>query len=63
LRAVGDQADGHGVLGVDVAAEGTRQLDPVNLRHLEFVHPQPRAGIERGLGAGRREEIAVRGLN
>src|SRR3546814_14467371 len=48
-RAVGDHAQHHGVLGVDVAAEGAGQHDLVDLLDAEAVHQQADAGIERGL--------------
>jgi hypothetical protein len=48
--AVGDEAEDRGPHGVDVAAEGTGQGDPVHAVDPEVVHQQPDAGVERGLG-------------
>ena len=49
-RAIGDQAEDHRVLDVDMAAEGAGEPDAVDLLDAELVHQQARAGIERGLG-------------
>src|SRR3546814_5191734 len=59
-RAVGNHAQQHGVLGVDVAAEGAGQHDLLDLLDAKAVHQQADAGVERGLaeldGAHRSEE-------
>ena len=48
--AVRDQPQHHGVFDVDMAAEGTGQGDAVELGHLQPLHQQLDAGIERRLG-------------
>ena len=47
--AIRDEAEHHGVLRVDVAAERTGQDDPVHRRHAPLLHEQLDAGVQRGL--------------
>ena len=49
-RAIGDQAQDHRILHVDMAAEGAGKPDAVHLFEPQLVHQQAHARIERGLG-------------
>ena len=59
-RAVGDHAEHHGVLDVDVAAERAGQPDAVDVLDAEPVHQQAHAGIERRLGELDRAHVVLR---
>ena len=57
--AIGNHPQDHGVFDVDMAAEGPRQGDAVELVDLEMVHEQPRPGIERRLGQLDRPDVVL----
>ena len=48
--AIGDHAQDHGVLGIDMRAEGAGQADSLDFRYPQLVHQQRTAGIQRRLG-------------
>ena len=48
--AIGDHAQNHGVLRINVAAEGSGQDDAVNARRAVTGHQQLDAGIQCRLG-------------
>src|SRR5262245_40286230 len=49
-RAVGYEAQHHGIGGIDMAAEGSGEPDRVDAIDPELVHEQACPGIEGGLG-------------
>ncbi len=58
-RAVGNHAEHHRVLDVDMAAEGAGEPDAVDAFDLHPLHQQPHAGIERGLGELDRADVVL----
>ena len=58
--AVGNHAQHHGVLDVDMAAKGASQADALDLVHAHALHQQAHAGVERGLAELDRAHIVLR---
>ena len=60
--AVGNHAEHHRVLDVDMTAEGARKADPVDLLGAQVLHQQLDAGIQRGLRELNRAHVVLRDL-
>ena len=59
-RAVGNHAEHHRVLDVDVAAERAGEADAVDMVDAEPLHQQPHARVERRLGELDRAHVVLR---
>ena len=62
-RTVRNHAQHHGVLHVDVAAEGAGEADPVDPLDAHALHQQPHARVQRGLAQLYRTHVVLRYLD
>ena len=61
--ALGNQAQHHRVLHIDMRTECARQPDPINLVSAEMLHEQFRAGMQRSLRQLNRTYVVLRDVN
>ena len=61
--AVGDEAEDHRVLHVDVAAEGAGEADAIHALDAEFIHEECDARVQGGLRELDRAHVGLRDLH